>query len=333
MEKNIDIVIPWVDGSDKAWLEEKNKFSEQINSTVYGHNYREWGLLKYWFRGIEENAPWVRNIYFVTWGHIPDWLNTNNDKLKIVKHEDYIPGEYLPTFSANTIELNFHRIEGLSEKFVYFNDDMYLINKTTVEDFFKNGKPCDSAIINPIAPANNNCIAHMQLTNAAIINQHFKKKKVMRENLFGWFNLKYGSLNLLNLMFSPWGRFPGLLEKHLPSSLLKETYETLWREEKEVLDNTCKHKFRDFKVDVNQWLLKEWQICSGNFEPRSNRFGIFVSIYNIDDAKKTAKIIQGNKYKTLCVNDQLDGSGIDEIMDPVINAFENRFPKKCSFEK
>ena len=55
----------------------------------YSHNpkgngvnrYRDWNNLRYWFRGVEKFAPWVRKIHFVTWGHIPDWLDTTNPKI------------------------------------------------------------------------------------------------------------------------------------------------------------------------------------------------------------------------------------------------------------
>ena len=124
---DIDFVIIWVDGSDKKWLHEKNKYQKNsINIDAEINRYRDWDNLKYWFRGVEKYAPWVNNIFFVTWGHIPSWLNTNNPKLKIIKHTDFIPKEYLPTFSANPIELNLHRIEELSENFVFFNDDFFV---------------------------------------------------------------------------------------------------------------------------------------------------------------------------------------------------------------
>ena len=69
------------------------------------------------------------------------WLNTENPKLTVVNHKDYIPEEYLPTFSSHPIELNLHRIKGLSEQFVYFNDDTFIINAMQPEDFFKKGLP------------------------------------------------------------------------------------------------------------------------------------------------------------------------------------------------
>jgi hypothetical protein len=112
--------------------------------------YRDMRILKYWFRAVEKYAPWVNRIHFVTWGHLPDWLNTQHPKLHIVSHKDYIPEEYLPTFSSHPIELNFHRIPGLSEHFVYFNDDTFLNSTITPDFFFRKGKPCDFLRCAPI---------------------------------------------------------------------------------------------------------------------------------------------------------------------------------------
>ena len=126
----IDFVITWVDGNDPKWQEEKDKtlIAQGLGVHIDGRKerYRDWDNLQYWFRGVEKYAPWVRKIHFVTWGHMPEWLNVDHPKLHIVKHEDFIPKEFLPTFNSHTIEWNFHRIEGLSEHFLYFNDDMFL---------------------------------------------------------------------------------------------------------------------------------------------------------------------------------------------------------------
>ena len=87
MREKIDFVIMWVDGSDPKWLAEKNKYSEKKVSIDDGINrYRDMNLLKYWFRGVEKYTPWVNKIYFVTWGHLPEWLDTSNPKLVIVNH-------------------------------------------------------------------------------------------------------------------------------------------------------------------------------------------------------------------------------------------------------
>ena len=100
--------------------------------------------MKYWFRGVEKYAPWVNQIHFITCGHLPNWLNTNHKKLHIVKHSDYMPKDSLPTFNSNAIELLIHKIDGLSEQFVLFNDDIFIIDKVKESDFFKNGIPCNT---------------------------------------------------------------------------------------------------------------------------------------------------------------------------------------------
>lgn len=105
---DIDFVILWVDGNDENWINEKKKYEKEKgkNDDARVVRYRDWNNLQYWFRGVEKFTPWVRKIHFVTWGHIPQWLDTSNPKINIVKHTDFIPKEYLPTFSCYPIELN-----------------------------------------------------------------------------------------------------------------------------------------------------------------------------------------------------------------------------------
>ena len=109
MRSCIDFVIAWVNGSDPVWLKEKEKFCG-ITIESEESRFRDWGLLRFWFRGIERFAPWVNRIHFITYGHLPEWLNTGHPKIHIVNHKEFIPEKYLPTFNSHTIELNFHRI-------------------------------------------------------------------------------------------------------------------------------------------------------------------------------------------------------------------------------
>ena len=151
---DIDFVIIWVDGSDPIWRAERAKY-EKTKSDTEDARYRDWEILKYWFRAVERYAPWVRKIHFVTCGQKPEWLNLNHEKINFVNHSDYIPKRFLPTFSSHTIELNLHRIIDLSEKFVYFNDDMFLNDYVSPSDFFIGGLPCDCAILNILKPIYN----------------------------------------------------------------------------------------------------------------------------------------------------------------------------------
>ena len=139
---DIDIVITWVDGSDPAWLAEKAKYLPPAERDSNSPNRnRDWGLLPYWFRSIEKFAPWARTVHFVTWGHVPEFLDLEAPRLHVVRHEEFIPAEYLPTFSSHAIEMHLHRIPGLAEHFIYFNDDMFLLRPMQETDFFRDGLP------------------------------------------------------------------------------------------------------------------------------------------------------------------------------------------------
>src|SRR5699024_9785954 len=132
------------------WQKEKMLYDESNKGDKRNIRFRDWDNLQYWFRGVEKYAPWVNKIHFVTWGHIPEWLNTNNPKLNIVKHEDFLEERNLPVFNSRAIEINLHRIPNLAEKFVYFNDDMFITKPVKKKDFFENQLPKDVAIPNPV---------------------------------------------------------------------------------------------------------------------------------------------------------------------------------------
>lgn len=333
MDEKIDFVIPWVDGSDKKWQEELLKHGASHLSENYNKSqYRDWDILKYWFRGVEMFAPWVNKVYFITWGHVPEFLNINHPKLVIVKHEDYIPKQYLPTFSSHTIELNLHRIKGLSENFVYFNDDLFIVKPLKKADFIKNGLPRDSAIIKPIVPARYDAIASLMVNNVGIINQHFNKRQVIRKNLSKWFNPRYGYLNLLNLNALPWPKFLGFYEQHNATTYNKATFYEVWDQEFEILDLTCKNKVRNFKTDVNQWVLKNWRIAKGEFLPRSYRFSKYIMVDSKETAIKAARHIESQSHKIICVNDHFQGEGLNESIKVIQEGFESIFSEKSEFE-
>lgn len=347
MERCIDFVILWVDGNDPAWQMEKQKYEQQAREEandpafdIWANNpmrYRDWDNLQYWFRGVEEFAPWVRKVHFVTWGHLPPWLNVEHPKLHIVNHRDFIPAQYLPTFQANTIEDNLHRIDGLSEQFVYFNDDTFIIRKMVEVDFFKNGLPCDCAILNmPVMDRNGTPFAN---TSAEIINDHFEKNKVIRESLSKWFNLKYGSQILKTVALMPWRRFGTLYQPHLPTSLLKSTFEKLWEVEGDALDKTCRERFRR-KGQLSQYIFVDWQRATGRFYPRSPRVGksfflgkgtSFVDIEQMDEA---VAYIRKQRGKMVCLNDgDMTDEEFQERKTAIRDAFQSILPEKSSFEK
>ena len=337
----IDFVITWVDGNDPAWQEEKRKYAGS-GGDERENRYREWDILQYWFRGVEKFAPWVNRIFFVTWGHLPPWLDTDHPKLKIINHRDYIPAEYLPTFSSRPIDMNFHRIPDLSEHFVYFNDDMFLISPVARSDFFIDGLPCDAAVQDVVPPKGKDNNGDKLIEDAlytpvfydtVIINRNFDKKSVIRKNRAKWFSLKYGKQVIKNLLLNDWNYFTGFRTVHLPYSYLKETYREVWEKEPEVLSKACEHRFRK-ATDANHFVFSFWQLAKGMFSPRNLSVGRLMQICN--DEQKNQIIyntIRTQARKILCVNDQYSGTRFDEVRRRLADSFEAILPEKSSFEK
>lgn len=334
--EKIDFVILWVDGSDPKWLSLKKSFPDELQSMVKSDSsdgrYCNWDNLQYWFRGVEKYAPWVNKIHFVTWGHLPPWLNENNPKLNIVKHEDFIPSKYLPTFNANTIELNIHRIKGLSEHFVYFNDDMFILKKTDEKDFFRDGKPCDMLAFQPVvANPDNPVMSRIFLNNALLLSKHFDKRANVKKQPGKYFKpgypLLYFVYNMMELCFP---LFTGFYNTHGPASFCKNTYETLWEKEHDALDFTCMHRFRG--DDVNQYLVRDWQKLDGNFCPVNVKRMLKYFDVSVNN-DKLVKTIKNQSSKIICINDSNSKKDFDVIKNRINGAFEQIFPEKSSFEK
>ena len=100
--------------------------------------YRDNEELRYSLRSVWQFAPWIRNIYIVTNGQVPSWLNLDSDKIWVVTHEEIFQNvSHLPTFASPSIEANIHRIPGLSNRFLYLNDDVMFGNDVYPDDFWK----------------------------------------------------------------------------------------------------------------------------------------------------------------------------------------------------
>lgn len=330
----IDFVIPWVDGSDPDWRKEKNKYMGLEEPDAGSERYRDMGILKYWFRAVEAYAPWVNQVHFITWGHLPEWLNTACPKLHIVNHKDYIPEEYLPTFSSHPIELNIHRIPGLSEYFVYFNDDMLLNGSVNPEFFFRKGKPCDFLRCAPVEFADTTDVyAHTTINSIVKVNYFHSYIKLFLRHPSKIVNLSYGFAacadNLIKL--GNIHHYIGLKDSHLPNAYCKKTFQDVWGTMPELMNRVSGNRFRT-PFDVSQYVFRYWQLASGQFCPvsQSSR-GRYLSIsYPIDYVEAT---LNDPKVKMVCINDTPRDVDFEQVMTQIVAAYEKKLPNKSSFEK
>lgn len=325
----IDLVCPWVDGNDPCWQAERNRYasdSEKKQITMW----RDWGLMRYWFRGVERSLPWIHKIYFITWGHLPEWLNTKHPKLRVVKHSDYLPEQYLPTFSAGPISLNVHRIRGLSEQFIYTNDDCFFLDYIEEEAFFQNGLPCDFLHISPITEACTNSFGYVLWNNLSCLNEHLCLSDCMKENEALWFHPVYPDcITKDNEMAKRLTRFPGFANPHLPQPMLRSTYDQVWAKAYDRLNFSSKQKFRSWSC-YNEWLMRDWQLATGRFTPYM-REGIALDVF--DSKSKIKQAILSTNTRAICLNESGKAGDFISRRNYILSLFERVLPEKSEFEK
>lgn len=328
---DIDIVVTWVNMDDPEWKKEFAKYSKKQDNEKNGVSearFRDYGFLRYWFRGIEKFAPWVRKIHFVTSGQKPEWLDTSNPKLHLVDHKDFIPREFLPTYNSVVIERYMHKIPGLTDRFIYFNDDFYIIRHVSEERFFKNGLPCDIAAFHP-NPSWSQWYKRIK-NNIRIINRRFDKKEVMERDHDKWFDKSYGSRARWNYLLKPYGKFVTLRTPHNAQPYLKETFEEVWDYAGKELTETSKNRFRAV-TDYTPELFRTWQICRGNFAPY-NTYSDTKMFPLMIKPKQAVRAIREQEYSLICLNDNVHIRNYDQVMQNIQDAFERILPDKSSFE-
>ena len=332
MNKPIDFVVTWVDDSDPEWLAEKRRYADPGASADNDGvtRYRNWGLMPYWFRGVEKFAPWVNKVYFVTCGQRPAWLNTDHPKLVCVDHRDYVPAEALPLFNSNAIEINMHEIPGLSDNFVYFNDDFFIIGPLAEKDFFIDDVPCDFAALDVLTPIND--FGYIWLNMMMEINAHFDKRRVLKENFGKWYNLRDPKSLMRTLALTyPWDKFSAIREYHIPVAYTRDEFRRVWAAIPEKLRATQMHRFRS-NEDVGPQLVRYWRLAEGKFRPSSRRRFSFMPLTG-DDCGGICDVVANQKKHILCINDEYAGTDFEGTKARLLAAFDKILPEKSGFER
>lgn len=146
----IDAVIPWVDGDDPRHQEKLNEYLKSIGQkpkTASATRFRETGEFEYCIASLIRFAPWIRCIHIVTDGQTPAFMSMIEqsawrDKIKLVDHKTLFQGfeDCLPTFNSRSIGSVLWRTPGLSERYLFLNDDFMLLRPVMPDDFFRDNK-------------------------------------------------------------------------------------------------------------------------------------------------------------------------------------------------
>lgn len=334
-QRPIDFVVTWLDSSDPEWQKEYSKYRGGTHREDNAR-FRNWDFFRYWFRSIEKYAPWVNKVFLVTNGTFPKWINTNHPKLVLVKHSDYIPIDLLPVFNSRTIELFLHRIPGLSEQFVYFNDDCYLNAPITQEYYFKDGLPCDDNTelqsnrpqYNPLNPFN---VRIIEYCDVALINYHFKRKEVVKASPKRWLGKHLGVKGIINsLLLYRQGSFEYFIRRHNEQPFLKSTFKEAWEKEPEMLNKSCTRFRAD--ISLNPYFIRYWQFATNKFYPI--HFNGKFYILKKSQLERIKNAFKNKDIQSLCLNDSpiMSEDEYQETHDFINTLFMDTFPRKSTFE-
>lgn len=336
----VDAVILWVDGNDSKWQEEYNKYCKPASRIENGvQRYRDWDTLRYVIRGIEYNLPWIDKIHFVTCGQKPSWMVGYHPKLNFVHHNDIFENDtFLPTFNSSAIELNLSRIKGLSERFIYFNDDMLVLKNTPLQRFFVNDLPVDFLI--EAFPRrgllyekirSNSTWVSMINNCTSLINRVYHKNKYIQDNRNLYYNMNYGRHVIANVLASPFKQFLAFKHYHHPQAYLKKTLQSVEREFPVEFNLTCKSRFREHD-NISQALFRYYQLVTGSFYPCYYNDHACVNVVNKKSASQCIEALHQKRF--VCINDEinddLDDSSI--LINDIIKELDLILPNKSSFE-
>lgn len=256
----------------------------------------------------------------------PSWLKDNTQKVEIVDHKTIIDSSKLPVFNSNAIELNINKIAGLSDHFILMNDDMIFTQKVYKSDFFEGKLAKDSAILTPIFPESN--FDHIRINNIVQINRIYKKHIFEKNNFIKVFNLKYKKQLLKNILCSPYSRFPGFVDFHLPIPYTRCDWDNASDIFGNIFSKTTEHKFRHLD-DVSHWLVRYDRIVRGNFIPTVVPQGVYTFLTR---SKEINKALNNPKVKMVCINDEDNVQDFEKYAGKLNQMLVEKFTELSRFE-
>lgn len=308
----IDLVYLWCDGNDPEFKKKKKAAYEKYRNVVLDKEgtsdfrFIDMEELKYSLRSAEKYAPWIRNIYIVTYEQVPEWLNVNHPKIHIIDHKDIIPAQYLPTFNSSAIEVFLAKIPGLSEHFIFANDDMFFWGEVGKDFFFdEKGTPY--------------CRTRKRITKEPVGSQ-------------------YGTMvyNSYKLILDKFGKDTPYWSHHGIDAYRKSDYLECIECFKEDFNRTASHTFRE-ETDIQRAIINYYALAQKGAILKEFPYKWYDKIFTrIDEScyssctKKKIKRFKNKKFKLFCINDGRKTKDSDRLY--MKNVLEEKFPQKSAYE-
>lgn len=311
-EMDTDLVYLWVDGNDPEWRARHNRAigaTEEASAVNCDGRYADNDELKYSLRSAAAYAPWLRRIFIVTDRQIPKWLDMDNKKIRIVDHTEILPAECLPTFNSRIIEHALFRIPGLSEHFLYANDDMFFNRPVSPQDFF-------TADGLPVLRFSRRPFRKLTL---------WIKDRILHDPISNYNNAIRNSARLIEERY---GRYIGSKTHHNIDAYSRSLYEEAFETFRDQIEPTMTNRVRslnDIQRNIYSYYLIVNKKCRLEYVTRTTSFRLHIHRH------KHYEELEKKRPMLFCVNDSEYASDADRKL--VREYLERRFPDKSEFEE
>lgn len=307
----IDVVYTWVDGSDPIWLAKRDAHlgdEAPVNPEAASDSrYTSRDELRYSLRSLEMFAPFVRNVFIVTDGQTPPWLDTDHPRVRVVDHKEiFSDPSLLPVFNSHAIESQLHHIDGLAEHYLYLNDDVFFGRPAHPSLFFH---PNGLVKLNP-SPYRfglGEVSAEDQPVDAAA-----KRNSTLLEQRFG--------------------RVPTTKFKHTPIPQRRSLLDELEREFPEAFARTAASRFRspdDHSIPSS--LHHHYALLTGRAVVGGMRY-TYLNLADSDAVRlRTRALLAHRNFDSFCVNDTTEAE--EEAEEHITGFLSDYFPFRSGFER
>ncbi|MFE9610369.1 stealth conserved region 3 domain-containing protein [Streptomyces sp. NPDC006012] len=308
----VDAVYTWVDGDDPV-LDAKRRAHQAVSDNSIApretgaSRYTSHDELKYALRSLEMYAGFIRHVYLVTDSQVPAWLDPDAEGLTVVDHRDILPADALPVFNSHAIESRLHHIPGLSEHYLYFNDDVFINRPVRAEHFFHG----NGIARIPLSPLKLGVGAPHPLEPAP--NSAGKNTREVIRRFHGRY-ITHKSL-------------------HTPHPQLLSVMNEMEGLAIEELQRTSYSRFRSTTdVAPASTLHHHWAIATGRAVPADYRFR-YVQLGTPDMRRRLARLAAGEDVDFFCLNDVDTAPEARTAARAAIRGFlERKYPFPSRFE-
>ena len=309
---DVDLVYLWVDGSDPQWLKKKELYTGKQADTSEGNNrgrYVNNDELKYSLRSVERYLPWIRRIYIVTDDQSPAWLQKDHPKIRIVDHTELLPEKALPCFNSSVIEYFLYKIPGLSEHFLFANDDMFFNRELSPDYFF-----------------DPDGIPFVRLKRKLLGKWHYPIKLLFRKQLGQYISMVVDGASLVQQKY---GKYYSGIPHHNVDAYLKSDYrdavEHVFREQ---VEKSLSSRTRMYG-DQHRSAFSYYALAVGKAQLKyvGNKESMRIRVNHPDFRQRLSTF----RPDLFCLNDSQRVK--DEDRAQIKPFLEELFPEKSAFEK